>query len=307
MNKLYFIGITLIFSTSIITDDFAILNRFMSFSDKSEDITSHPIPFNGFFLEYNLKFKINQLPLPIVNFSVLYSNFNNEFTTPSGLNYDFLIKIISKSKTLIDVGINAENASFFENSTTRDFFLNSSEGLFIDRILTLTYDPGENASNWTPFWILPDNIVNNESFTYPIYNFQMELAFTSNLDVGEFPLFNENHIVWIFQITQTENRSNKFLEHDISLIYDSISGLLIKGLLNTNLTENNIKNTYLLDFELIATNAYSVIYPINQNSTSNVFTLPSPNYLLFIILFASPIGILIVIMSRFRDLKGGLK
>ena len=88
----------------------------------------------------------------------------------------------------------------------------------------------DNASNWTPFWILPDNIVFNESFTYPIYNFQMDLMSTSNLSSGEFPLFKENHKVLIFQITQTESRSDKFLEHEISLIYDSISGLLIKGL-----------------------------------------------------------------------------
>jgi len=307
MKRLYFIGIAIIVSTSIITEDFATLNQFFMLSDRNEEESSYPIPFNDLFLEYNLKIKINQLPLPIVNFSVVYSDIADNFSNNITLNFDYLISITSKSKTLIDVGINAENASFFENSSSRNFFLNSSEGQFIDRILTLTYDPGVNASNWTPFWILPDKIDINKSFYYPIYNFQMELIFISTLNTEDFPLFKEEHIIWIFQITQSENRSDMFLEHYITLIYDSTSGILIKGLLNTNLTQNNIKNSYLLDFELIATNGFSVFPTINQNSTSNDFMLPPPNYLFLLVIILSPIGVLILFLTRIRDIKGGLE
>ncbi|MHA2363013.1 MAG: hypothetical protein ACXAC7_03580 [Candidatus Hodarchaeales archaeon] len=286
----------------LFTQGFTRIFQSSSMLELNQENNSHPIPFDGFYLQYNLKAKINQTPIPVVNFTVYYQNYPQ--ILPNSSDYDSLVQITIKSSTLLFLGITQENATFFENSTTRKFYLNSTEGSIIAWLLNLIYDSSNSSKNWTPFWIYNNQIELQNSFTYPIYSYEMNFTSQVSLSPQEYSLFNNTHKVLVFDTIQEENRSGSILQHEISLVYDNHSGFLIKGLLITNLIESNSYRAYLMDFELVKTNGFSV-FPADTNT--NEFILPPLSYILLFIVIISPLGVIIVKFIRRRDINGGFE
>lgn len=279
-------------------------------SGSEKNFSSHPLPFDGFFLRYHLKARIGGIPIPVVNYTVAYVEQivvpASSPSYPSNTSYNYRVDIIIQSTTLTNLGVSQENATFLENSSTREMHLNSTEGTIIAWLLGLIYN--STAQNWTPYWVNPAEVQGlPDSMAYPIYAYQMNLSQRSELGQEELGLFNESRPVVSFKTTQEENRSGTLLDHNIALVYDQTSGMLVRGRLETNMTES-ATTSYSLDFELKETNGFSVFATNTTNTSGNLLSdlgeVPPLNYFLLAGAILAP-ALYIFARFRFREIDGG--
>ena len=276
-------------------------------SSKLDFSNNNPIPFNDFYLTYNLKAKRDGLPIFNINLEVQFSSFVNN----SSKGTDFQQKMHIKSYLLGFIGESQENATFLENSTTRQLFINNTEGYYISWLIyhVSGYNSSENAKNWDPFWIKPYEI--NDS--YPIYSSYMNVTSRTDLNPSDMNLFNYTRPIVVFNGIENIKSSYENITNKFGLIYDNYTGFLLKGALDSNIISTNASNHYYANFELTDTNGFSVFppYPIPTDSNPVVKFFPpqlqKPNYLLLIGILFLPIAYTIFRFLRLKEITGGIE
>lgn len=274
-------------------------------SQTNNTTDNNPFPFDNFYLLYNLKAKENSLPVFNINLIVNYT----KITNGSNSGFDYQQQMVLQTSFFILIGERQENATFFENSTTRLMKLNNSEGAYIDLLIfnITAYNSSFNAFNWDPFWIVPQDV--NQS--YPIYSFDFNLTQTTELTPSDLPLFNSSRPVLVFHGQQQLYSSTENITNTFGLIYDNLTGILVKGVMDSTVIGLSTTNQYYANFELAKTNAFEKF--TSANTTTNPLDtlipkqLKQPNYLLLVFIIALPILLTIIRFLSLKEISGGMK
>lgn len=278
---------------------------------------SFPIPFDGLNFSYDMKIKYAEINLPIVHLFVNYSLNKNEKES----EYDYVQAMTFKSFLIQLIGISQENVSFYENSSTRELELFKLEGNFLTNYISgySAYNLSKGAKNWSPFWINPENAILQG--IYPIYSYYMPVNQTLELPANSMPLFNETRPVLTFnaQINLLNySGANDNFTHKFGLIYDNITGILLKGVLDSQFRNNTYSISYVSHIELKNSNAFEKFKYYNLNNTEDgiyiyipfqnnpiIIKLPPPNYIILGIILITPISIVISRLLRIKEIEGG--
>ncbi len=299
-NKIFFLGITfLLISLVVVTS----ANFTGSYTLTAHSSNSKSVPFNDFYLYYSLKAEKDGMPIYNIGLIINYTR----LTDNASSNFDFKQNMVFRSFLLAFIGESQENATFFENSTNRLMQINNTEGQYIEWLIyhVAAYNSTENALNWDPFWIIPQDV----NQTYPIYSFNFNLTQRTYLTPSDLPLFATSRPVLIFNGQQQVFGSYENISNTFGLIYDNETGILLKGNLDSVIIGTNATNHYSANFDLTKTN----IFPTKSSNTSgsnpidNVIPkqLQKPNYLLLFFIIALPILITISRLFRLKEVSGG--
>ena len=289
--KIFFLGIC-IFLTGCL-NPLMLTSTSVVASSSPSGSESNNIPFDQMYFLYSLKAKKNDLPIFDIDLSINYTRSND---ISSGFN--FHQKMVFKSFLLYFIGENQENATFIENTTTRNIQINNTEGSYIYWLIyhVSAYNSSIDANNWDPFWIFPAQA----DKTYPIYSFYFNLTQKTKLKSTDLNLFNYSRPVLIFNGKQTVFSESENITNNFGLIYDNYTGVLLKGVLDSTIEGINQTDHYYANFELKDTNAFSVFppYPVPQLT---------PNYIFLIIIIALPILFTIFRLMRLKEISGGIE
>ncbi len=278
-------------------------------STNSTQSSSYYIPFDNLYLTYSIKAKKDNLVIPTITLMINYT----KITANSSEGYDYQQQMIFKNYLLTFIGETQENATFIENSTTRNIALANTEGSYIYWLIyhVSPYNSSKNAKNWDPFWIYP-NDVNTSS--YPIYSFNFNLTQRTVLYPSDLSLFNYSRTVLIFNGHQNAYSSYENISSNFGLIYDNYTGVLLKGVLNSTIIRTSAINQYYANFELASTNAFAQFppYPVPPSSSNNPINiipaqLRKPNYFLIVIIIALPILLTATRLFRLKEISGGME
>lgn len=273
-------------------------------SSKQTTVKAYNLPFDNFYLHYYLKGKKDSLTLSNIVLNISYSKLNTTYSS-----YDYQQKMIISSPLLHFLNENQENATFYENSSTRIINLDSTEGAYIAWLIyhVSSYNSSYGAYNWDPFFIIPQNITE----TYPIYSFSLNLTSKTVLNPGDMALFNYERPIITYQGIQHVYTSYENITNDINLIYDNYTGILLKGALHSVVIGTSQTNEYYANFELLDTNGFDAFdpYPV-PNSTQTSFDiippqLQRPNYFLLLVILALPIIITVIRFLSLKEISGG--
>lgn len=306
-NKKIFLSFFVLFLISFF---FIPISGFSTFNSYSNDQPENNlIPFDNLYFQYTLKGNINNTYPFTANLIVNYAYVKN-----STQNTDFQQKMVLQSFFLqLLRGESQENATFAENSTTRNFQLIKTEGYYIQWLIyyVTAYNTTKNASNWDPFWIYPQYI---NSSKYPIYSFYFNLTGENYLGHSDLALFNNSRPVLIFKgyqylIMPYENITNNF-----GLIYDNTTGVLVKGVLSSTIAGTSEYEQYYANFELDQTNIFSVFSTTKTttNLIDNIIPtqiqhqLQQPNYFMLSVIIAFPILLTLFRFLRIKEITGGM-
>lgn len=312
-HKIYFFGIIITLVSLLVPvpsgSPLATLHTNATSSQTTYADNNNTIPFDNFYLLYNLKAKENNLPVFDINLMVNYT----KITTVSNTSFDYQQQMVLQSFLFALIGERQENATFFENSSTRLMQLNDSEGTYIQLLIfnITAYNDSINGYNWDPFWIVPQDV--NQS--YPIYSFDFNLTQTTELTHSDLPLFNTSRTVLVFHGQQQLNSSTENITNTFGLIYDNLTGILVKGVMDSTVIGLNTTNQYYANFELAKTNAFAKFTSstVSNTTTPNPIAtlipkqLKQPNYLLLVFIIALPILLTIVRFLRLKEISGGMK
>ena len=273
---------------------------------EKENSSSNAIPFNDFYLSYNLKAQQNNTATYnlLLNVSYLKISSNND-------SFNYQQNLVLKSFLFVFLGESQENATFFENSLNRVIQLNKTEGNYISLLIfnAFPFNSTSGALNWDPFWIEPDVI--NE--TYPIYSLYMNVSQRTTIGPNDISLFNYSRPVIVLNGKQNVNTTYGKISNTFGLIYDNYTGFLIKGVIDTYIINSNSITHYYSNFELDSTNGFNAFppYSLPENSTSNVIIIPQelqkPNYWLLLGILFLPLLVTIVRFLRLKEISGGLE
>lgn len=285
------------------------LSTFNSYSNNQSN--NNLIPFNNLYFQYSLKGNINNTYPFTANLMVNYTHVVN-----STIGTNFQQKMVLQSFFLqLLRGESQENATFAENSTTRNFQIIKTEGYYIQWLIyyVTAYNTTANASNWDPFWI---NSQDFNSSRYPIYSFYFNFTGANYLSHSDLALFNNTRPVLIFNGYQHLVTAYENITNDFGLIYDNTTGILVKGVLSSTIAGTAQFDQYYANFELIQTNAFSV-FPTTKSSTNTnpldyfipeqvQHQLQQPNYFLLSVIIAFPILLTLLRFIRIKEIKGGI-
>ena len=272
---------------------------------EKENSSSNVIPFNNFYLSYNLKAQQNNTATYNLVLNVSYLkilSYNDSF--------DYQQNLVLKSFLFVFLGESQENATFFENSSTHIIQLNKTEGNYISLLIfnAFPFNSTSGALNWDPFWIEPD-VVNE---TYPIYSLYMNVSQRTTIGPNDISLFNYSRPVIVLNGEQNTNTTYGNVSNTFGLIYDNYTGFLIKGVIDSYIVNSNSTTHYYSNFELTKTNGFNAFppYPLPENSTNNIFPIPQelqkPNYWLLLGILFLPLLVTIVRFLRLKEISGGL-
>ena len=301
-KKILFTVINLLLLINIISSSLS-LSPVSPFSTTAS--SQRTIPFDNLYLKYNLKAKRDNSAIYSVD---LYVNYTKILDNSSS-GFDYQQKLVFKSILLAFLGETQENATFFENSSTRLIYLNSTEGSYVNWLIyyVFAYNSTEGALNWEPFWIVPSQVNNS----YPIYSFNFNLTKTETISHDDLNVFQSTRIVLVFNGQQVVISGNDTFLNTFGLIYDNNTGILVKGVLDSTVVGLNTTKNYYANFELAETNAFQVT-EINSTTTTNnklPIVIPAqlnkPNYLFLLIIMVFPIIITCTRLMRLKEIKGG--
>ncbi|MHA2336248.1 MAG: hypothetical protein ACXACX_03050 [Candidatus Hodarchaeales archaeon] len=282
-------------------------------SSKFNIVSDYPLPFDGLFLEYELKVRSNYssfwLPL---DFSIYFSDNSSIPEIYQLQGYTNLMKI--QASTVLTSNSYFENATFYINSDNRTMVLNENliEGIIVEQYLILLYNGEPNVVNYNPFWINPLNLSINQKISVFSFNFSITNSFTQNYDdLG-------NKKIWVanFKDSLYNEIQNVTSIYDLVASYDTHTGILLQGSLNGTFNySNETLSNYEMDFVLTNnTNAFGVfpINPLSISSNSNTGPIPGfitnlkPNFVFFTIFFSLPVVITLINFARIRKIDGGV-
>jgi hypothetical protein len=280
---------------------------------KFKIVSGYPLPFNGLFLEYELRVRSNYssfwLPL---DFRIYFSDNSSipEYYQLQG--YTNLMKI--QASTVLTSNSYFENATFYINSFNRNMVLNENliEGIIVEQYLILLYNGNPNVVNYNPFWINPSNLSINQKISIFSFNFSITNSFTQNYDdLGDKKIWVAN-----FKDNLYNEIQNVTSIYDLVASYDTHTGILLQGSLNGTFNNNNESiSNYQMDFVLTNnTNAFEVfpVDPLSISTNSNTGPIPGfitnlkPNFIFFAIFFSLPVMITLINFARIRKIDGGV-
>ena len=214
--------------------------------------------------------------------------------------------MVIKSYLLAIINENQENATFYENSSTRLIKIDSTEGSYIDWLIyhVSAYNDTTGGMNWDPFWIVPRDV----NSSYPIYSITMNLTKRTELNPFDMPLFSTSRPLLIFNAIQNITTSYENITNTIGLIYDNITGILLKGVIDSVIVGTSATNHYYANFELHDSNT---LEPANTSKTTTTTqpiippALQKPNYFLLTVILALPLLITIIRFLRLKEISGG--
>jgi hypothetical protein len=282
-------------------------------SRKFNTVSDYLLPFDGLFLEYELRVRANYssfwLPL---DFRLYFSDNSSIPEIYQLQGYKNLMKI--QASTVLTSNSYFENATFYINSINRTMILNENlvEGIIVKQYLILLYNGEPNVVNYNPFWINPSNYTINQKIPIFSFNFSITNSFTQNYgDLG-------NKKIWVanFKDSLYNEIQNVTSIYDLVASYDTHTGILLQGSLNGtfNYSNETISN-YEMDFVLTNnTNAFEVfpVDPLSISTSTNTepipgfITAPKPNFVLFTIFFSLPVVITLINFARIRKIDGGV-
>lgn len=273
-------------------------NSFLSPQYSLED-QSNLIPFNKLYLNYSIKGNKNGIPL-FASFNVSYTKLENNSIN----SYDYNVSIVLQPPLL-----SKENASLFENSSTRTILLNSAQGTYISFVIleVFPFNSSINALNWDPFWIIPTDV----NTTYPIYSLFLNVTDRTTIGPSDVSALSYTTPAIVFKGNQTLDTPDSNVTSTVGLIYDNYTGFLLYGTVNTIITSQDTTNKYYAVFSLTATNGFAAFPPYPTTSqSSNIFipqALQKPNYILLALIIIFPILVTISRFLRLKEISGGLK
>lgn len=267
---------------------------------------SYALPFNGFYLHYQLKAQKDTSPLFSIDLNINYSLLSGN----SSNTYNYQQKMIIKSYLLSFINENQENATFYENGSNRLIEINSTEGNYITWFIydAFALNSSYGAKNWDPFWIIPRDVINS----YPIYSLNVNLTKRTNLGPSDIALFNQTRPVLVFNAIQNIITTSENITNSIGLIYDNYTGILLKGVLDSIVRSASTSHHYYVNFELKDSNGFAVFPPFTTSTTSTPpqiipLAFQKPNYFLLAIIFVLPGLITIIRFLRLKEISGGLE
>ena len=290
----------------------------ISNSQNSQGIANesiNTIPFDQLTLNYSFTIKYSGITIPQVTIIVDYSTnegtieFNETDYNVSTGSFDFVQHMAFASWLIALVGFSSENVTFLENSSTREIALIQEEGFYIPRYINEFSAYNLTGNNWTPFWVkVNESITNGQT---GIYAYNMDVNQTAILLTGSFPIFNESRPVMTFKSNIVLTNVSQFtnISHSIGLVYDNITGILLKGALTSVFTNATSSTTYQLEMSLSETNLFEIISETNPSKSSTnikVFQLPPPNYLILGFIIIAPLLLVILRVIRIEEIEGGL-
>jgi hypothetical protein len=214
------------------------------------------------------------------------------------------------------IGEVSENVTFYENSTTREINLTFAEGFYIPNYINSFSAYNLSGINWTPFWVNSSDALT--SGEYDIYSYRMQVNQSLTLPSGAFSIFNEPRSVISFKtfielinVSQVSSLTN--ITHDIGLIYDNETGVLLKGMVVSSFSNATNTKTYQVEMNLISSTLFanneSAEFQSTEIDTENIpiqITFPPPNYLVLGLIMVSPLVMVTIRIVRLKEIKGGV-
>lgn len=272
-------------------------------------------PLNQLKLNYSFAIRYSGITIPQVTLIVVYSvnsgkiEFNRTDYEVNPDSFDYVQNLAFTSWLISLVGFSSENVSFLENSSSREIALIREEGYYIPRYINDFSAYNITGNNWTPFWV---NV--NDSLTKKqtgIYAYHMTMNQTVLMPAGTLPFFNESRPVVIFKNKIVLNDVDQYtnISHNIGLMYDNFTGILLKGGLTSVFSNATSSTTYQLEMKLVHTNLLEIITNLSNSTSSKdiqEFHLPPPNYLFLGLVVVTPLLFVMVRILRLKEIEGGM-
>jgi len=117
----------------------------------------------------------------------------------------------------LDPFTGTENASMIEEAETRRIFVNTTGTRYVASVFFLLFDPSENATNRTPIWVFPEDLVQGNLVVIGAYDFEVQSTQTIET-------IGKKLTIWKLHFEEAGT-----IFRNYTALYESTTGLLING------------------------------------------------------------------------------
>ena len=167
----------------------------------------HPIPFVGMYIKYGFELQASGWALPGGGFMSLAYYAAQDSLYFANVSF----------RVYLDPFTGTENASMIEDATNRHVMVDTSGTRYVANIFHLLFDPSENATNYTPMWVYPQDLKQNMLVSLGAYDFEV-------LNSQEIETIGKKLNTWKLHYEESNG-----IMRNYTTLFESSTGLLING------------------------------------------------------------------------------
>ncbi len=167
----------------------------------------HPIPFVGMYIKYGFELQASGWALPGGGFMSIAYYAAQESHYFANVSF----------RVYLDPFTGTENASMVEDATNRQVVVDTSGTRYVANVFHLLFDSSENATNYTPMWVYPQDLKQNMLVTLGAFDFEVQTS-------QEIETIGKKLNTWKLHYEETNE-----IIRNYTTLFESSTGLLING------------------------------------------------------------------------------